>query len=460
MKNISWFYKKTNIALVLLLAGSINFANNFANADIANSGNSQLYYQIGGARSISAPLNVDAKSLPIKGSTELGYGFSCGSFDTLGGVSNILNNLVDNVITGVVGAVTSAISALPMLILQRVSPGLYDLVQGYIIKAEAIIALANKTCEQYESDIRQGENPYSEWATAAKNLDWKIEMRKAQSDSDTDVHQAKKSVEEDNGQNGIPWLEGNTAGGITGDAIKPTEDIVKAGYNISLNRNANSNVAPITPVASKKNRLSEIWESPNDASNWAVDVLGDTHIRTYDNHPVETRPGHGLAPKIEIEREAVYKKLDKLVAGDTEPTVDNIAEASSDALLINYDLIKAIQNLEPSERSIAISNIASEVAMSKTLEKALYIRRLLLTGVREPNVSQVPQAIAYAKDAVDVISTEIDNILFEKRVRSELSSKTASIILSLQEQSERRGKANMQEPGYDRSPIREGATEE
>jgi integrating conjugative element protein (TIGR03755 family) len=453
MKNSFRYFMNTLVALVLLLTGP----NNTAYADIANSGNSQLYYQIGGARSISAPLNVDANSLPLSGSTEFGYGYSCGSFNTIGGVTNILNNLVDNIITGVTGAITSAISSLPMLILQRVNPGLYDLVQGYIIKAEAIIALANKTCEQYESDIRQGENPYSEWGDVAKNLDWKIEMRKAKSGGDTDVYQAKKSVEKDNGENGIPWLEGNTAGGISGEAIKPTEDIVKAGYNLSLNRNANNN-SP-APEASE-NRLSAVWSSPDEASSWAVDVLGDTHIRTHDDRPIETRPGHGLAPKIEIEREVVYENIEKLVNSEIEPSIDNTSEASSDALLINYDLIKAIQNLEPSEKSIAINNLASEVAMSRTLEKALFVRRLLLTGTREPNVSQVPQAIAYAKDAVDTINTEIDNILFEKRVRSELSSKTASIILSLQEQSERRGKANMKEPGYDRTPIKEGATEE
>ncbi len=455
MRKSARYSMKTNIALVLVITSVIN--NTAVYADYANSGNSQLYYQIGGARSISAPLNKNASSSPLSGSLELGYGYSCGSFSTLGGIANILNNIVDNVITAVTGAVSAAISSLPMLILQRVSPGLYDLVQGYVIKAEAIIALANKTCEQYESDIRQGKNPYSEWADVAKNLDWKIEMRKAKSGADTDVYQAKKSVEDDNGENGIPWLEGNTAGGISGDAIKPTEDIVKAGYNLSLNRNANSNTAPSDP---DEHRLTTIWTSPDDATSWAVDVLGDTHIRTYSNHPIESRPGHGLAPKIEIEREEIYTKLEKLVSGETEPNLENTAEASSDALLINYDLIKAIQNLGPSERSMAINKLASEVAMSKTLEKAMFVRRLLLTGIREPNISQVPQAIAYTKDAVETINTEIENILFEKRIRSELASNTASIILSLQERTEIRGKANMQEPDYDRNLIKEGATQE
>jgi integrating conjugative element protein (TIGR03755 family) len=264
-------------------------------------------------------------------------------------------------------------------------------------------------------------------------------------------------VEDDNGENGIPWLEGNTAGGISGDAIKPTEDIIKAGYNLSLNRNANNNTAPSEP---DEHRLSTVWASPDDATSWAVDVLGDTHIRTYSDHPVESRPGHGLAPKIEIEREEIYTKLEKLVSGETEPNLENTSEASSDALLINYDLIKAIQNLGPSERSMAINKLASEVAMSKTLEKAMFVRRLLLTGIREPNISQVPQAIAYTKDAVETINTEIENILFEKRIRSELASNTASIILSLQERTEIRGKANMQEPDYDRNLIKEGATQE
>jgi integrating conjugative element protein (TIGR03755 family) len=344
-------------------------------------------------------------------------------------------------------AISEAISGLPMLILQRVDPGIYDLLQGYIIKAEAIIALANKTCEQYESDIRQGENPYAEWTDVSKIIDWKLEM-----EAGGDVNQAKTTVNSKNGEDGIPWLEGERSGAKKTGPIAVTEDITRAGYNLSLNRDANDDSKSLST-----DRLSTIWDKPEKASSWAVDVLGDTLIRTYDSHPVETRPGHGLAPKIEIERESVYEKLAELVSGDIDPTVDNTSAASSDALLINYDLIKAIQNLQPSEQSIAISKLSSEVAMSKTLEKALFLRRLLITGMREPNVSQVPQAIAYTKDMVETINQEIENILFEKRVRSELSSKTASIILDLQEQSERRGKTDMREPGYDRSLIRDGS---
>ncbi len=458
MKKIARFQMKTSVILILLLISLLHTAH----ADIANSGNSQFYYQLGGARSITAPLSMGASSNTIGGSARFGLGYSCGNFSTLGGVSNVLNNLGSNIVTGVTGAVTGAISSLPMLILQRVSPGLYDLAQGFIIKAEAIIALANKTCEQYESDIKEkGIGAYSDWTDVSKVTDWKVQMSYAKGGGDTDVNRAKKNVESSNGDNGLPWLEGKTRGGKSQKPIKVTEDIVRAGFNLSLNRNADNDTTTVFSSSSSSvssDRLSSLWTGPKGASGWAVDVLGDMHIQTYDKRAIQTRAGFGLAPKIEAETGQVLSKLEKLGDGSvSDLTIANLKAASSDALLINYDLIKAIKNLGPSERAIAVSKLASEVAMSKTLEKALYIRRLLLTGMREPNVAQIPQAIAIAKEAVETMTQEIENIMFEKQVRSELTSKTVSIILDLQAQSERRGKTNMQEPGYDRTLIKEGA---
>ena len=458
MKKTARFHIKTTVLLVLLF---ISFIQTKAFADIANSGNSQFYYDIGGARSITAPLSTGASSNTISGSAKFGFGYSCGNFNGIAGVGNIINNLDTNILTLGTEVLSGAIASLPMLIVQRASPGIYDLVQGFLIKAEGIIALANKTCEQYESDIRKkGVGAYSDWTDVSKITDWKVEMAYAKGGEDTDVNRAKKRVESNNGDNGLPWLEGKIRGGKSQKKIKVLEDIVRAGFNLSLNRNADNDTTTYGSSLStiSSDRLSSLWTGePKAASDWAVDVLGDIHIRTYDKRAIQTRAGFGLAPKIEAKTGQVLSRLEKLVAGNTDPTIANLQDASSDALLINYDLIKAIQNLEPSERAIAVSKLASEVAMSETLEKALYIRRLLLTGMREPNVAQIPQAIAIAREAVETMTQEIDNILFEKRVRSELTSKTASIILSLQRESERRGTTNMHESAYDRNLMKDGA---
>ena len=425
---------------------------------LVNSNNSQFYYDIGGASSITAPLYRNSSSPELSGSAEFGLGYSCGKFNINAGIANIMNSLSglgDTLVNGAIGAVTSAIASLPALILQRLNPGLYDLFQNALIRAEASIALANKTCEQYEADIRQNKNPYSDWTDISKAIDWKIEMESAYGGGDTDVNRAKKKVESNNGRNGLPWVGGTKAGGEDQDPIKVTEGLVKAGYNLSLNQPADSDAS----ASVTESRLKEVFPSPASATTWGKEVLGDVHIKTHDNRPVTSVPGHGLAPKIEKEMILISTKLTEIVNNTgTTPSIANLKEVSSDDTRINYDLIRAIQHLEPSERSIAIAKLSSEIAMSRSLEKALFLRRMLITGLREPNISSIPQAIDYGKDAVHTIDQEIDNVLFEKRIRKELASKTALSILSWQEGSEKRGSMNVLEGNYDKSVIQDGST--
>ncbi len=431
-------------------------------APYANSNNSQFYYEIGGASSIFSPLNVGATSISVGGAIEYGMGYSCGKFNLNLGISNILNSfasLGNTIVNGAVGAVTAAIGSLPALILQRVNPGLYDLFQNGKIRAEATLALANKSCEQYESDIRAGKNPYSDWSNLSKSLDWKVQMGTGSyGTSSSDVDEAKRTVETNNGINGIPWLNGIRFGGQSQTAIEVTSDIVKAGYNISLNRTNSGDDTTPTASVSAPERLIDVFPTPASASQWAVDVLGDTHIQTFDNNNGKSTPGHGLAPKIQMEMNTISTNLTNLVNNTNPANIANVKAVSSEDTLINFDVIKAIQNLEPTERAVAISKLSSEVAMSRTLEKALITRRMILTGLREPNVSETPPAIEYAQDALEVLEQEIENVLFEKRIRIELASKTSSIILSLQAKSDQQGKADMQAAERDSRLVIEGST--
>ena len=107
------------------------------------------YYEIGGAEPVSVPANPAVVSVTLGGSAQLGLGYSCGKFDPVAAVTNTLNNIgagVDNMMNAMTAAATSAIAALPALILQRANPGLYDLFQNALIKAEETMQLATKSC--------------------------------------------------------------------------------------------------------------------------------------------------------------------------------------------------------------------------------------------------------------------------------------------------------------------------
>ncbi|MFX3658454.1 MAG: hypothetical protein ACN6I7_04855 [bacterium] len=158
-------------------------------------------------------------SVTLGGSAQLGLGYSCGKFDPVLAVTNSLNNIksgVDDMMNAMTAAASSAIAALPALILQRANPGLYDLFQNALLKAEETMQLATKSCEQMETEMAQGKNPYADLITLSKGNDWKMQMGIGGNDAVT----AKDSVEASNGDNGVPWIGGPAGGaGQPGAAV-------------------------------------------------------------------------------------------------------------------------------------------------------------------------------------------------------------------------------------------------
>jgi integrating conjugative element protein (TIGR03755 family) len=225
--------RRSFVGLLLAL-----FSVSTVNAETAPARDSSWYYQIGGAKAVSAVANPGAKSLKLGGNLDLSHIYSCGNFDPIAGLTNILGNAKGQVMVafgGLISAATSAIAALPAYILQRAAPGLYDLYQNAVIRGEAALEVANASCEQMEQEVRNGKNPYERFINVAKGFDWKAQMGNGTANSATsDVKTAKETVEANNGSNGIPWLGGQYAGGTAQAPVLAITDTVKAGYNIEL----------------------------------------------------------------------------------------------------------------------------------------------------------------------------------------------------------------------------------
>ncbi|MFX6036041.1 integrating conjugative element protein, partial [Acinetobacter baumannii] len=75
----------------------------------------------------------------------------------------------------------------------------------------------------------------------------------------------------------------------------------------------------------------------------------------------------------------------ELVSGVRNTTFENLREAGSTSLPITRGVIEALRD-EPDQDLLA-RRLASEVALSSVLEKALLLQRTLLTGKKEPNVA-------------------------------------------------------------------------
>jgi len=412
------------------------------------------YYEIGGAEPVSSPANPSVVSVTLGGSAQLGLGYSCGKFDPVLAVTNSLNNIktgADDMMDAMTQAATSAIAALPALILQRANPGLYDLFQNALLKAEETMKLATKSCEQMEAEIAKGKNPYADLVTLSKGNDWKVQM----GIGGNDAVSAKESVEAANGSNGVPWI-GGPAGGVDQPVLRFTGDVVEAGYNIQLNR-------PITaegPVpAADQTRLSEVWQTPADARDWVVDVVGENIVTTCDTCRKDTIPGTGLLPKLYGESQIVTAELQALVAGDAPPTLDNLATITAPGVAVTRQVIEAIREMPATEQGLIIGRLVSEISTARTVEKALYARRLLLSGRQVPEVYATDVAREHADTAIAELDREIDNLLFETRIRREVVSDSITVLLR---RAAARRQASLQIPEtgpIDPRPLRNGRVE-
>jgi len=412
------------------------------------------YYEIGGAEPVSLPANPSIVSVTLGGSAQLGMGYSCGKFDPVAAVTHTLNDIgsgLDNMVNAMTAAATGAIASLPALILQRANPGLYDLFQNALLKAEETMQLATKSCEQMEAEIAQGKNPYADLITLSKGNDWKVQM----GIGGNDAVSAKDSVESANGDHGVPWI-GGQAGGSGQPVLAFTGDIVQAGYNIQLNRPITT-TSPV-PVPSST-RLSQIWSTPAEARNWTVDVVGENIVTTCDTCRKDSIPGTGLLPKLYQESAVVTTHIQNLVSGATQPTLINLEKITAPGVAITRQVIEAIREMPASEQSLIMGRLVSEISTARTVEKALLARRLLLSGRQVPEVYATEVAREHAQNAIAELDQEIDNLLFETRVRKEVVSDTVAVLLQRAAARRQSALTLPEAPTLDPRPLRGGRVE-
>jgi len=420
---------------------------------------SSWYYAIGGAKAISAAANAQSQAITLNASLDLSHIYSCGNFDPVGGITNILNNLqgqVMKVYRGAINAVTSAISALPAYILQRASPGLYDLYQNAILRAEAVLSLASKSCEQMEAEIRNGQNPYEHFIQSAKFFDWKVQMGNGGTNSaPTDVNNAKITVDNNNGQNGIPWLGGVHAGGTLQKPVASITDTVQAGYNIELNRLV-TDTGP-APAGANASGLARIWKTPQDARDYAQNVVGDVLYTTSKNSPRKALPGHGLLPQIERDKDPILKALRDTVSGAQKPDAAKLDELSAFGIEMTRPLVESVRALPTAqERETALQKLAEETATARNLERALMLRRLLQSGRMEPNIYASPVGPDIDR-ALETVNLVIDNILYETHIRRAMMSQTAGVLLARHRDRIEAGDTLAPAPPNDRGDVAGGA---
>ena len=100
--------------------------------------------------------------------------------------------------------------------------------------------------------------------------------------------------------------------------------------------------------------------------------------------------------------------------------------------MITRPLIEAIRADE--ERDLIVPRLAGEIALARTLERALLVRRMLQAGKREPNVASIEPAQEALKTSLTDLTAEIDGLLYELNVRQAITSNTPQKLLVRKQQ--------------------------
>lgn len=442
----------------VLMGLSLPQVNNSAigyGADVSGAVSDKLFYTLGGGSVISQPAtrsNMQKLGLNVGWSSDL----MCGNFDLkttvgnqLNGVTNGFKNLMGEVIQGATGAVAS----LPAMIIQRANPGLYDMLTNGVLQANVAFDKSQLSCQNMAKRMMAFSNS-NKWTQAAVMAEYKQLVNGGDGDAVRIEQQAKQAT----GRKGQNWIGGQARGGQGQPAIRPTHDLAAAGYNMMNSQpvlsNASVSDSNCTGSACARFRNAE------QAAASVVKVLGDVSVRTCTNaqectsggeehQPGMSIAGTGFVPMLEEATKTNTEQLAKLVNGTEKATAANLAKLKAGSLTITAGVIKALQR-DPDNAALA-GRLAGELAMADTVETALLMRRMLVTGMSEPNAAAQPDASEQGVRRIEALDREIAALKSEMELKRELARNS---VLTIIERENNRVESNPQMQNDDNTDSR------
>ncbi|MHC8334115.1 integrating conjugative element protein [Pseudomonas sp. LB3P25] len=419
-------FKPTSILLAVLLLSATN-AHAASKYEINQSGtiDDDLLYSIGGGSAVSmgSTAKMDSISVGVGWDTNL----MCGKMDLSTTLQNQLNGATSgfkSVMSSVIQNATGAVASLPALIIQRADPGLYNLLSNGILQARLDYDRSKSTCRAIAGRMADIAGGHFGWGQLAEGVNL------TQTVGSQDAVAAVEQAETQQGNNGVPWVGGKSAGGKRQPSIKVVADVTRAGFNLLNGRDVGNQSA--IPKSACGNRLScQTWSSPQEAEAWATRVLGEREHQTCDTcTKTQSKPGVGLTPLIQEEYDTKLQALEGLMNGSKPTSAENLLAASSQSLPVTRSVVEALQD-EP-DQDVLARRLASEVALSSVMEKAILLQRTLMTGSKEPNVAANQLAQQAISSESDALTQEINSLKTELELRRTLAGNSPMALLQRQ----------------------------
>ncbi|PHM55414.1 membrane protein, Tfp pilus assembly, pilus retraction ATPase PilT [Xenorhabdus hominickii] len=403
-------------------------------ADASGAVSDTLFYTLGGGSVISEPASRSGST--TLGGLELGWrsDLMCGNFNLKATVSNQLNGITagfKNLMSDVIQGATGAVASLPAMIIQRANPGLYDMLTNGVLQANVAFDKAQFNCQAMANKMMDfAQN--NKWTQSAALQEYKSLVNSG----DGDAVRVNNAGSKATGAGGHPWIGGQRQGGKGQSAIRPTRDLVSAGFNMmnQLPVLSQSSVSSLKCEGSVCRKFSNAHE----AAEAVVSVLGDRVIRTCaqaadctsggeKHQPGTTVAGTGFAPMLEAHTKTNTEQLVKLVSGAEKPTMVNLAKLKTGSLTVTKGVIQSLQRDQ--DRAALTGRLAGELAMAETVETALLMRRMLITGMSEPNAAAQSEALAEGERRIAALDREINALKNEMQLKQALSRNAILTII-------------------------------
>ena len=423
-----------------------------ATAGLPALADDELLYRLGGAEPISLGPSARASTLRLGVSAEWESDLVCGNFDVASSVRNQLNGVsgaFQEVMGNVVQTAQGVVASLPALAIQRLNPGLYDLLQNGVLEAGQEFRVAKLRCDEIADDMG-GTLVHEGWSGIARADYWRRQVNVG----GRDVVEVVREADASGADGGVPWIGGTPAGGAGQEPIEAVGDVSRAGYNLLLGR-APGDASAVGPAACGESDICRAWVDPDQLAAWMGRVVGEIEVRTCDGcRRVSSRAGLGLASLYRREKSELSNVLRPLAQTDAVP-----GEAVLDGLgggagfRVTRRVIEAIRE-EPRPVDVA-DRLAGELAVGRVMEQAAMARRALLAGMREPHVANNEAALRQAGRALVELDREIRQMEVELRVKALVASNSSVAVLQ-------RAGIRKRIPVWEASPsggLREGAPE-
>ena len=410
----------------------------------------ELLYRLGGGEVISLGSSARTTTLPLGVSAEWNTNLTCGNFDVAASIRNQLNGIsgaFQEVMGNVIQTAQGVVASLPALVIQRLNPGLYDLLQNGILEAGQEFRVAKLRCDEI-NDAMADKLAHEGWASIAEADFWRRQAGAGGRDA-VEVAEEADSVGADDG---VTWIGGDAAGGAGQEPIEVVGDVASAGYNLLLGRSP-TDASPVGPAACGESDICQAWDRPDEMAAWMRRVVGETEVRTCDGcRKLTAQAGLGLQSLYREQKSDLQNLLRPLVQTDVVPGDLVLGGLTGGGgFRVTRRLIEAIRE---ESRPVEIADrLAGELAVGRVMEQAAMARRAMLAGMREPNVADNEEAMKQAERALTELDREIGQMEMELRVKSIIASNSSVAVL-------RRAGIRNRIPVYEATPggsLREGA---